>query len=90
MKGEIKMKKILFVIAFVMMFGFGANAQFDGLFSSWDGGGARPDGGMTEPSMGVPGTEINSNENANAPLGGGMLILTILGAGYAVRKHKGN
>lgn len=84
------MKKILFAIAFVMMISIGANAQKnDGFFRNWDNGtGDR----TTEISSitplipgGVPG-EFDTDQEA--PLGSGLLILTALGAGYAVARKK--
>ena len=80
------MKKILFAIAIVMTMSFAASAQGrDGFFSNWDyTTGDRP----TDPTFTLPsyhGVETNTE----APLGSGLLVLTALGAGYAVaRKRK--
>ena len=77
------MKKILFAIAFVMMVVI-ANAQSDSFFKSDNsnaGNGNRDDFGMALPSHGA-------TDDQQAPLGSGMLVLTALGAGYAIARRK--
>ena len=77
------MKKILFAIAFVMMVVI-ANAQSDSFFKSDNsnaGNGNRDDFGMALPSHGA-------TDDQQAPLGSGMLILTAMGAGYAIARRK--
>ena len=92
MKGEIKMKKILFAIAIVLTVSFTANAQGknDSFFSDWDNDWNR--GTTYTPSIptGTLGAIIgNQTSDPQAPLGSGLLVLTALGAGYAVaRKRK--
>ena len=79
------MKKILFAIAFVMMVVI-ANAQSDSFFKSDNsnaGNGNRDDEVF---SMALPGH--GSNDDQQAPLGSGMLVLTALGAGYAIARRK--
>ena len=91
MKGEIKMKKILFAIAIVLTIGFTANAQSsknDAFVTEW-GSGTRTWGddalGLLIPTGAIGG----SNDDQPLPLGSGLLVLTALGAGYAVaRKRK--
>ena len=82
------MKKILLTIAIVIL-GFVANAQngLDAYTVDWGGNGVRE---ISNPLvLTLPGTNIGDTVNANAPLGSGLLILTALGAGYAVaRKRK--
>ena len=79
------MKKILLAIALVVTMGFCANAQTDGFFNKFDNGyDNREDG----PSFGLPSAH-GYDTDQNAPLGSGLVILTALGAGYAVaRKRK--
>ena len=80
------MKKILFAIAFIMVLGFGANAQSDSFFKSdnSNAGSGNRDGesfGMALPSHGA-------TDDQQAPLGSGMLILTAMGAGYAIARRR--
>ena len=90
MKGEIKMKKILFAIAIVLTVSLTANAQSknDAFVTEW-GSGTRTWGddalGLLIPTGAIGG----SNDDQPLPLGSGLLVLTALGAGYAVaRKRK--
>lgn len=79
------MKKILFAIVLVFTMGIGANAQFDGFVASWEDNDTRALDGIY---ILLP-QEHYMDGNTPAPLGSGLLVLTALGAGYAVaRKHK--
>lgn len=86
------MKKILLATAFIMMVGLFANAQGrDGFFSNYDNGTRDLDGDHTfdiiAPNHGINGYASGNGEEV--PLGSGLLVLTALGAGYAVaRKRK--
>ncbi|MCR5036584.1 MAG: hypothetical protein K6A73_04600 [Bacteroidales bacterium] len=83
------MKKILFAIAIIMMLGMTANAQRDGFFGTWNNDDYRGFGddnpGISVPSGTTPGEYTGDQP---APLGTGLLILTALGAGYAVARKK--
>ena len=83
------MKKILFAIAFVIMMSVGAMAQSDGFFKNYNSD-VYNDRGGSDPA--TPGHEFpNHTEEGDplAPLGSGLLVLTALGAGYAVvRKNR--
>ena len=82
------MKKILFAIAFVTMMAFGANAQRDGFFSGYDNLNEDRNGGLPQiPYDGTIGV-LSGDIPAQVPLGTGLLVLTALGAGYAVAKRK--
>ena len=89
------MKKILFAIAIVLTIGLAANAQGrDGFFSSWDNDsynnrGTNPDftPGVVLPN-GIQMSDSPTNEDPQAPLGSGLLVLTALGAGYAVARKR--
>ena len=86
MKGEDKMKNILFAIAIVLTLGLTANAQGrDGFFNMSDNDAYMPREG-SDPSFVLP-NHFDSNDN-DAPLGTGLLIMTALGAGYAVARNK--
>ena len=86
-KKEIKRKKILFAIAIVLTIGLAANAQ-DGFFRNWDNGDGNREN-MTDPNSSIhfPYQKIDETGNDQAPLGSGLLILTALGAGYAVARR---
>lgn len=90
------MKKILFAIAIVMMLGLTANAQGrDGFFSNW-GDNYNDRGTIGTGSIDnitLPGGNLVTGDGYGndepAPLGSGLVVLTALGAGYAVaRKRK--
>ena len=84
------MKNILLAIAFVFMTTLGANAQggrTDGFFNYNDGLSDRTSTVYSDVSL--PNSHFTNHDQEGAPLGSGLLILTALGAGYAVaRKRK--
>ena len=84
------MKKILFAIAIVMMLGATANAQHgrDALFTydNIDRGTAMSD--PNDNGFALPGGPMGGSGDQSAPLGSGLLVLTALGAGYAVARKK--
>lgn len=84
------MKKILFAIAIVLTLGLTANAQrSDGFFGNWDNDMNDRDHTISNVSPALPGGEPGQyGDNQSAPLGTGLLILTALGAGYAVARKK--
>lgn len=83
------MKKILFAIAIVLTIGLSGNAQVknDAFFTDWD---TDNFGSRLDPVLPlIPAVNYSNTENVNTPLGSGLLVLTALGAGYAVaRKRK--
>ena len=65
--------------------GFGAKAQFgitDAFFNDWEQSRA-----LELMLPGLPGTH-GYEDDVTAPLGSGLLVLTALGAGYAVARRK--
>ena len=79
------MKKFIIALAIVLSVGLTANAQRDGFFNDWDdysNGLDRDD--ITMPTL--PGHGLSGNQDA--PLGSGLLILTAMGAGYAIARRK--
>lgn len=89
------MKKILFTIAIVLTIGLTANAQgkrdgFFGTYSNNDIYGNRDAGIILDNTTAQPGlpTILGSTTDATAPLGSGLLILTALGAGYALTRKR--
>ena len=80
------MKKILLTIALVMTLGFGAKAQIgltDAFFNDW----AQSDLMRDITLISLP-NEHGLSEDVTAPLGSGLIILTALGAGYAVSRRR--
>lgn len=83
------MKKFILTIITIISLGFCANAQIDGFFGGWSEGSNDRATSMTVPSaIGMPTSEIGSTQNETVPLGSGLLIISMLGAGYAVAKRK--
>lgn len=80
------MKKIFLTIAIVFMVSFGAKAQSDGFFR--DGGIDNYSGRAESPTPIVPTGQVGTINDTNAPLGEGLLILTVMGAGYAIMRRK--
>ena len=71
-----------------MTIGIGASAQTDGFFGGNDAGcGDRTTSLPIVPSEGV-GNLTHDENGANAPLGNGLVVLTVLGVGYAMRRVK--
>ncbi len=81
------MKKILLAIAFVMMMVI-ANAQSDGWFRSNDGGFMDRPTEPGDPTIALPSAHGENTDQGTSPLGSGLIILGVLGAGYAVARRK--
>ena len=81
------MKKILFTIALTITLSFGANAQYlgmsDSFFNDWTQSDRLDIGGF---SFVLPASHGFGEDTPSAPLGSGLLVLTALGAGYALKK----
>lgn len=76
------MKKILFAIAFVITLSFGASAQsHTDSFVDW----TDSDVGRTSVDWAIvfPAQHFTNTDQNGTPLGSGLLVLTVLGAGYA-------
>ena len=90
------MKKIIFAVALVLAIGLCADAQRggsrDGFFTDWDdvSNGLDKfddfDNGLRGGGPGIPGG--HGGGDTPAPLGSGLIVLTALGAGYAVAKKR--
>ncbi|MCQ2309272.1 MAG: hypothetical protein MJZ78_04755 [Bacteroidales bacterium] len=78
------MKKTLLTIAITLGLAFGASAQSDGFFGSYSMGDGSRNENQDLPTLPQGG----QTGNQDAPLGTGLLILTALGAGYAVAKKR--
>ena len=81
------MKKILFTIALIITLSLTASAQFnintDAFFNDWEQSERLMEGGF---SFVLPASHGFGEDTPSAPLGSGLLILTALGAGYALKK----
>ena len=78
-------KRIFLTVAIITVFSLQAFAQRDGFFNEWKDFDNREimDGDM--PNLpGVHGVDYDQD----APLGTGLLVMTALGAGYAVAKRR--
>jgi len=83
------MKKILFAIAIVLTISLTANAQGrkDTFFNDWSS--SNDDQWRTDLALTLPSGGLGLIEgDPGAPLGSGLLVLTALGAGYAVAKKR--
>ena len=84
------MKKLLFTIALLITLSVATNAQKDGFFS-WNGNDEDDiyrdvtTSGLVLPSTHGTGVDYNST-----PIGSGIAILTLLGAGYAIKRRRKN
>ena len=84
------MKNILLAIAFVFMMTLGANAQggkTDGFFNYDED---ITDRTSVYSDVSMPTYHFTNHDQEGAPLGSGLLILTALGAGYAVMRKRKN
>ena len=85
------MKKIIFAIAMIMTLAMNANAQRDTFFSDWyDENSDIRTNGTNIPNL--PNNDLilggEFGDDVNAPVGSGLLILTALGAGYAIARKR--
>ena len=84
------MKKLLFTIALLITLSVATNAQKDGFFS-WNGNDEDDiyrdvtTNGLVLPSTHGTGIDYNST-----PIGSGIAILTLFGAGYAIKRRRKN
>ena len=81
------MKKILLTIALTITLSFGVNAQYlgmsDAFFNDWTQSDRLDIGGF---SFVLPANHGFGEDTPSAPLGSGLIILSALGAGYALKK----
>lgn len=81
------MRKIILSVIFAIVLSVGASAQTDNIVADWN----EPYRSALSDMPWIPpfavGNIVNDT-NAYAPLGDGLLILTVLGTGYFLRKKK--
>ncbi len=88
------MKKLVLTIAIVLGMALGASAQHFGDNGQQQGGGLfgrgetcdADNGGNTAAPL-LPGHGLNTNQDAETPLGSGALLLVGFGAAYALSKR---
>lgn len=79
------MKRIVLSIALVLTLGLSVNAQSDGFFkSTYQDANEEARTGTGRALPGVPG--FGGDEDVDAPLGSGLLLLAGMGAAYALRR----
>ena len=78
------MKKILFTIVLTITLGLTASAQRDGFFNDYKNDDIYR---TIDDNLVLPNAHGSGNDYA-APLGSGLLVLTALGAGYAVARKR--
>lgn len=83
------MKKVFLILALVFAMGFDMLAQHkDGFFNDYD---SDPYNRIENPNdigLHVPNGTLGDPNSEPAPIGNGLLILTAIGAGYAIKKRK--
>ena len=80
------MKRIVLSIALVLTLGLSVNAQSDGFFkSTYQDANEEARTGTGRALPGVPGF---GDEDVDAPLGSGLLLLAGMGAAYALRRRR--
>lgn len=80
------MKKIIFAIAIVLTITLSANAQSDWFVNEFDNDTRNLDNVL--PILVAGNVGAWNTDQTGLPLGSGLLILTALGAGYAIRKFR--
>lgn len=82
------MKKIFLVLVLVLSLGLDILAQRNDNFFNNDNGDIYYR--LEDPSnlLNMPTSALGSTTNEPAPLGSGLLVLTAIGLGYAIRKRK--
>ena len=83
------MKKLFLILVWTLTVGFNMLAQSDSFFKTDNDDIYNRLEDPTSLGLNLPHSNIGSTTNEPAaPLGSGLLILTALGAGYAIRKRK--
>ena len=82
------MKKLLFTIVLLITLSVATNAQNDGFFN-WNNN-YDADERLTGIEFSLPNGHGDINDHNAVPVGSGLLILTALGAGYAIKCRRKN
>jgi hypothetical protein len=81
------MKKLLLSIILVFTISVASNAQNDGFFR-WNGNDEDDIYRNIDNGFMLPQQHGTDNDYNSVPLGSGLLVLTALGAGYAIKRTK--
>lgn len=82
------MKKVLFAIALMLTVSFAANAQ-DGFIRGTSSSDDMRAGSGDDVSIALPPSHgLDTDQGGDTALGSGLLILTALGAGYALKNKR--
>ena len=85
----IVMKKIYLTLAVVFALSLNMFAQSDGFFKNYDSDYYNRMDNPNDIGIIMPSSNLGSTQNDPAvPLGNGLLILTAVGLGYAIKKRK--
>lgn len=85
------MKKALLTIALVATLGLCASAQTDGYFrnNANEDNGTRTSSGISGTTPALPSGGVGArNDDQRAPLGSGLLVMTVLGGAYMLRRSQ--
>ena len=84
---RLAMKKIYLVLVLTLSMSFNVFAQYsDSFFNNVDND---PYNRLSDNTLlNLPQNTIGTPNNESAPLGNGLLILTAIGLGYAIKKRK--
>ena len=82
------MKKLFLILVLTFTVGFNMLAHSDSFFKTDNDDIYNRLDDPTSLGLNLPHSTIGTTSNEPAPLGSGLLILTALGAGYAIRKRK--
>ena len=82
------MKKIYLTLVLTLSLSLNVLAQTDGFFKMDNEDIYNRLDDPTSVGLNLPHNPIGDPNNAPAPLGNGLLILTAVGLGYAIRKRK--
>ena len=86
---RLDMKKIYLALVLVLSLSISVFAQrSDGFFTTIDDDAVYNRLDDINGQLNLPSNPIGTQSNEYAPIGNGLLILTSLGAGYAIRKRK--
>lgn len=82
------MKKIFFTLVLMLSISLYMPAQRNDMFFRTDNDVYNRMDNPNDIGLNVPSSPLGSTNSESAPLGNGLIILTAIGAGYAVKNRK--